>query len=417
MRRAPGPRGTFLLGNLSAFRRDPLGCLAQAAQGYGDIVRLRFGPVTAHLLNHPDDIEAVLSRGGRAYDKATRSASRIAATTGRSLLSGDHQAWQRHRRLIQPVFQPSVFSGIDPELDRLIDPMVRRWVEEGQVDLVDEMMQLVISAAIRVLFSEDIDPRRIIAPLEVALADTWRRIEAPFDLSMLSERLHRRAFRRAVAALDALVLDLIQARRGAEAPPDDVLTRLLDAHAAEGDSGLSDTELRDATLTLLLAGHETTANALAWALFHAAERFETAPPARIFAEALRLHPSIWIIERRATRALEIDGYAIPRGSSVLISPFLLHRRRDFWPDPEQFDPERFAERMPRAREGYLPFGLGSHRCVGLYLANRIALRVIERVFAQVRLHHQGGPSPRHAPGITLRHANPVWVRVTSRTGV
>lgn len=414
MTRAPGPRGSLIWGSLSGFSAAPLDFLAQAAQAHGDVVRFRFGPVTAHLVNHPAHIEHVLSRNTANYDKATRSARRIAATTGDSLLSANASAWKRHRTLIQPLFQPRCFAGIGPQIDTLLTPLFARWQDAGTVDMVDEMMQLVIAAAIRILFSQDIDTRRLVQALEVVLADTWRRIEAPLDGALISPRLHRPAFRAARRTIDAMVLALIQDRRAAQTRPDDVLTRLLSAHEAEDAAALSDTELRDAAVTLLLAGHETTANAIAWALVHAAEGFAASPPAQLFAEALRLHPSIWVIERRAIRDDEIGGYHISRGTSVLISPYVLHRHPGFWPAPARFDPARFDGETPRLRAGYLPFGLGQHRCVGLHLANRMAEHIIARVLAEFELSVVPHQSPGHLPGITLRHSGPVTMRVRRR---
>ncbi|QCO55082.1 cytochrome P450 [Pseudorhodobacter turbinis] len=413
MTRAAGPKGSFIWGSLPAFKADPIGFLADAAQDHGDVVRLRFGPITAHLINHPAYVEQILSRNAANYDKATRSAKRIAATTGDSLLSADQDKWQRHRRLIQPAFQPRSFDGIGPVLDGLITPMLARWLRDTEIDIVDEMMQLVIAAAVRILFSSDIDPQRINAPLEILLADTWRRIEAPLDASLISSRLHRPAFKQAVAEIDDIVLDLIKSRRASRDRPDDVLSRLLAAHEGEGAQQLSDAELRDAAVTLLLAGHETTANALSWAFIHATSG-HGANPAHLFAEAIRLYPSIWIIERRVIRDDEVGGYHIPRGSSVLISPYLLHRHPDFWPDPETFDPTRFAQGTPRPREAYLPFGLGQHRCVGLHLAAKIAHHAIERVLAQVRLQPLPGQAPKPAPGMTLRHNGPFRMRCQRR---
>ncbi len=414
MTRAPGPKGGLLLGSLREFSADSLTFLQCAVRDHGDIVRFRFGHITAHLLNNPEHVDHVLSRNSANYDKATRSASRIAATTGDSLLSANQAAWQRHRRLIQPAFQPGVFTGIEPQIDALLEPMLDRWEQAGTVDIVDEMMQLVIAVAIRILFSADVDPRAIDTALKVILADTWRRIEAPLDASMLSARFHRPEFKAAVAQIDTLVLDLIQSRRMASERPDDVLTRLLDANQTEGEAQLSDQELRDATLTLLLAGHETTANALSWAFIRSAGRFETANPAQIFAEALRLYPSIWVIERRAIQADTIGGYDIPRGSSVLISPYLLHRNPAFWPDPETFDPARCAGAQPRARDSCLPFGLGPHRCVGLYLANKIAHHVLTKAYARFTLALLPDQALETVPGITLRHKEPVLLRVTKR---
>jgi enediyne biosynthesis protein E7 len=414
MTRAPGPKGSLLWGSLADFKADSLGFLQDAARDYGDVVRLRFGPISAHLINRPDLVETVLSRNGANYDKATRSASRIAATTGNSLLSADQVAWQRHRCLIQPAFQPRRFAAIGPVIDSLLSPMLDKWQQAGSVDIVDEMMRLVIAGAIKVLFSSDIDPEPFNAALAVLLADTWRRIEAPLDASLLTPRFHRPAFKAALGKLDAIVFTLIQTRRRDKQRPDDVLSDLLAAHEAEGAARLSDQELRDAAMTLLLAGHETTANALAWAFLHTAGLEAQADPAHIFAETLRLHPSIWVIERRVIKADRLDGYDIPAGSSLLISPYLLHRRADFWPDPERFDPGRFAMGTPRPRDAYMPFGLGQHRCVGLHLANALATHILERVFARFRLHVLPGQPLGQVAQITLRHKAAVWLRVEPR---
>lgn len=417
MMRAPGPKGRLILGSLADFKIDSLGFLADALRDHGDIVRLRFGPVTAHLINAPTYIEHVLIRNAKNYDKATRSADRIVATTGNSLLSANQDAWQRHRRLIQPAFQPSSFRNIGPIIAEELAPRLDRWQELETIDIVDEMMQLVIKVAIKILFSSDIDPQIINDQLEVILADTWRRIEAPIDPSMLSNRLHRPAFRKAVAQIDSIVFDLIQKRRQSAARPDDVLSRLLAAHETEGESQLSDQELRDACITLLLAGHETTANALSWAFIHACGKYESEDPQNIFAEAIRLYPSIWAVERRAIRDDSIGGYHIPRGSSVLISPYLLHRNPEFWPNPHDFSPHRFEQPQNRPRHAYLPFGLGQHRCVGLYLAKEIAGHVIEGVFARHSLHLLPDQALKTTPGITLRHSSPVLMNVTQRNSL
>mgnify|MGYP000224025286 CR=1 FL=1 len=414
MTRAPGPKGSLIWGSLAAFKEDSLGFLADATRAHGDIVRFRFGPITAHLINRPEYIDHVLSRNTANYDKATRSASRIAATTGDSLLSANQVAWKRHRRLIQPAFQPQCFDAIEPVLDTLLTPMLARWQRTGTVDIVDEMMQLVIAAAIKILFSSDVDPKLIDTALKTLLADTWRRIEAPLDASLLSPRLHRRDFKAALASINAVVAELIQTRRSAENRPDDVLSRLLQAHEGEGDAALSDQELRDAAITLLLAGHETTANALPWAFIHSAGQFETADPAHLFSEAIRLYPSIWVIERRVIADDTIGGFDIPRGSSLLISPYLLHRHPEFWPTPETFDPSRFIDHSPRPRDGYLPFGLGEHRCVGLHLAHKMATHILRRVFAQMRLELIPDQHLQALPGITLQHQGPVLLRVEPR---
>lgn len=410
---APGPRGSVLWGSLSEFRRDALGLLSRSVQDHGDIVRLRFGPVIAHIVNHPDYVEQVLSRNAARYDKNTRSADRISATCGDSLLSANRQAWERHRRLIQPVFQPRHLGGLDDIVDAKMEPLMDRWRKVaavgGEIDIVSEMMTLAISISAKALFSSDVDAERIEAALAVLLDDTWRRLEALVDLSMISDALHRPAFKQARGAIDDIVFDIIKARKTGSDTPNDLLSLLISAHEAEGVAKLSDKELRDAAVTLLLSGHETTANALAWALHLLGKHPDMNPNIvgveNFFAETIRLYPSIWIIERRAIEAQEIGGYHIPRGTSVLISPYLMHRNREFWQEPEVFNPTRFTPEQTagRPRHAYIPFGLGPHRCVGIYMAKAISTRVIKNINENFRLQEMPGQIPQIFPGITLRH--------------
>ena len=423
MTRAPGPRGHPITGSLAAFQRDPLGLMAGALAAHGDIVRFRFAHITAHLLNHPGAIDHVLSRNAANYDKNTRSAALIRATCGDSLMSGNEPIWARHRQLLAPVLQPKAVAGYAALIDARMQPVLDRWAQVakagGQIDIVAEMMSLVIGLAVRLLFSTEVDVMRIEAALAVLLDDTWRRLQAPFDPSMISAAFHRRAFKDARTEIDAMVTEMIRARRAADLRPDDVLSRLIAAHQGEGGQALSDTELRDATVTLLLAGHETTANALAWMFWRIAREpdrdLEAVDPQRLFAEALRLYPSIWIIERRAIAPDQIGPYQIKAGGTVLVSPWLLHRHPAFWPEPERFDPDRFApaQAQTRPRHAYLPFGLGPHRCIGLHLARLIADGVIRNVYARFRLGVPDGATPGVRPQITLRPDAPI--RLTPRT--
>ncbi|TKW63152.1 MAG: cytochrome P450 [Paracoccus denitrificans] len=421
---APGPRGLPISGSMIAFQRDPLALLERSVRKHGDVVRFRFAHIIAHLLNHPDHIDRVLSRNAANYDKNTRSAAMIAETCGDSLLSANTDAWARHRKLLQPVFQPRAVESFAPMIDAQISPMLAKWEKLAQagepLDIVAEMMSVVISTAVRLLFSNRMNSDRIEAALRVLLADTWRRLQTPLDASMISPFFHRRDYMAARADIDAIIADMIRHRRQSDDRPDDVLTRLLSAHEAEGAEGLSDTELRDAAVTLLLAGHETTANALAWMFWLVARDpqlgLDSVDPQWLFAEALRLYPSIWIIERRAIGDDQVAGFRIDAGTTVLVSPWLLHRNPTFWPDPLRFDPARFApdQVAARPRLAYLPFGHGPHRCIGLHLARLIAGRIIRQVYAQFRLEAMD-PSPQPvSPRITLQPAGPIWLRVLPR---
>ncbi|MHB0960333.1 MAG: cytochrome P450 [Pirellulaceae bacterium] len=443
-KRAPGPRGDFLVGCLREFRRDPVGLLLRSAERYGDVVRLRIGPVLTHLVNHPDHIEHVLVQNARNYDKNTRSVAKLRATCGRSLLSTEGETWQRHRQLIQPAFQPGSLKRYVPDMFDCTSHMLDRWSEAARagqpLDIVSEMMHVTLTIAARCLFGAEIAPDAdtIERCLGIILDDAWRRLESWVDWSHISSAFQNRSYRAAVQEVDRIVYRIVDKRRQQTQATDDLLSILLRSHDGQSATRLDDQELRDACVTLLLAGHETTANALAWTCYLLArsEPVETRlraelltvwrgqSPAhspgqslgqfdvehltyteQVFAEAIRLYPSIWIMERHVVADDEIAGCRIPGGSTVLISPYVLHRHAQFWPDCETFDPGRFAPQASAARPklAYLPFGTGPHQCIGRHMASIVARVVLASINQRFRMRLVPGQPIALKPGITLRH--------------
>ncbi len=445
--KAPGPKGTLLFGNLADFRRDTIGFLTHAARQYGDVVRFRFGPMIVHLINHPDHIERILHAPARQYDKQTHSVSKIRATCGESLLTTDGDAWLRHRRLMQPAFQPLQLKRFLPVITDATSQMLDRWnlvAASGEpLDVVSEMMRLVMTIAARTLFGVDVsgDAEVIERSLAIILNDTWRRLEAPIDLTAISGRFHRKSFRQALSEIHRVVSRIITARQTVAAPSDDLLSTLVRAGDTEGDRQFTHRELRDETVTLLLAGHETTANALAWAFYLLSQSPEVESQLHddtsrvlggdalqpehvdqliyadaLFAETIRLYPSIWVMERRAVQEDVIGGYRIPAGSTVLISPYILHRDPRFWSDPDAFDPTRFTERddETRPRSAYIPFGAGPHQCIGRHMAELISRVILSMVSQRFRLRLVEGQNIVPQPGITLRHPHGLRMIVSAR---
>lgn len=430
--RAPGPSGNRLLGCLSEFRRDALGLLLRVADEYGDVVRIRIGPVLVHLLNHPAHLEHVLVHNAQNYDKRTRSVAKIRATCGESLLTAEGDSWRRHRRLIQPAFRPEYLQRFVPEIASTTERHLQSWnglASRGdEVDVVSETMQLTLKIAARMLFGADLHEVAdvIERSLGVVLDDTWRRLESLFDPSVVSRVFHRAEFRHALNQIDRVVYRIIEQRRQAKSNSPDLLSMLLAAHQAENETGFSDKELRDAVITLLLAGHETTANALAWTFYLVSQSAEVEQrlcleaessdqeqsnsftyASMVFAEAIRLYPSIWIIERRAIGEDQIAGYRIAAGSTILISPYLMHRHADFWDRPHAFDPSRFEAGLhdSRPRYSYCPFGAGPHQCIGQHMASLVSKHVLTSVYRRFRLRLVPGQKIDLLPQITLRHAH------------
>jgi cytochrome P450 len=427
---APGPPGHFLLGNLLALRRDVLGALLTGRRQYGDVVRFRLGPLVAHLVSHPEPIRQVLITRHENYTKQTRSSARIRSITGEGLLTADGPLWLRQRRLMQPAFAPSRLAGFVRVAAETTAAMLDRWQPGGLLDVASEMMRLTYAIIGRVLFGSDVsgDAPVVEQAAAVVMARTYRRLERVVTLPEWFPLPANVRFRRALRRLDQVVYRIIQERGRLTTPPADLLTILLRCRDDEEGKGMSDEQLRNEVLTLLLAGHETTANALTWTWYllsrapgvrrrlaaEAADVLGGRLPAfadlqrlryttMVFQEAMRLYPPIWIMERRVVAADVLGGHLLPAGSTVWISPFVTHRHPDFWDNPEGFDPDRFdsarAEPPPQA---YIPFGAGQRLCIGQPLAMLEAQVILAMTAQRFRLDLVPGARAEPLPGITLR---------------
>jgi len=440
---APGPPGLPLIGNLLSFRRDVLRLLLDTRERYGDVVRFRLGPAVFHLVAHPDLIRQVLQERADQYDKETRSSAKIRSMTGHGLLTTSQELWRRQRRLIQPGFRPAAIATFVERMTEATAAMLERWRPQETIDIASEMMRLTYTIVGRTLFSTDVaaDAEEVEHAMEVLLAHTYRRLERLVDLPEALPTPGNRRFRAALATVDRVVYRILSARRqaGDGSEPADLLAILLQARDEESGQGMDDRQIRNEVLTLLLAGHETTANALTWTFYLLARhpeamervRAEAAavlgdrPPTsedlaalpcteRVIRESMRLYPPIWAMERRAALADELGGYPIPAGSTVVVSPWVTHRHPAFWSDPERFDPERFTEERTAGRPtlAYLPFGAGPRFCIGGHFAMTEALVITAMVIRSWRLRLVKGHPVVPEPGITLRARHGVALTLT-----
>lgn len=424
---APGPPGDPWLGHLRGFRRDVLGLLLDGAAAHGDVVRFRLGPIVAHLVNHPTHIAQVLQSGARHYDKQTRSTAAIRAICDESLLTANGPAWESRRRAIQPSFHRQRIGQLVDVMTALIATGLESWPHGRPFDVASEMMRLTFAIVGKTVLGAEVSAGNgaiessIACLLESAFA-RWGRI-APLPRWVPTPE-HQR-FKRALADVDVVVDGIVQAhRRGAVAQPT-LLTTLMEARDAETGAAFTDGELRNEAITMLLAGHETTATALSWTFALLAAHPEAAAAVRaevddvlgrrtptlddlprlavttrVIQEAMRLYPPIWAIERRAVDDGVIGGFAIPAGSSVIVSPFVLHRHPQFWADPLRFDPTRFdGAKTPPA---YLPFGAGPRYCIGSEFAMVEARLIVAMVTQTFRLTLVPGHVVASHPSLTLR---------------
>jgi enediyne biosynthesis protein E7 len=430
---APGPPGHFLLGNLRDFRADVLGLVVESAATYGNVVRCRLGPKIVHLLNHPDHIEQVLRTRSANYDKHTRSSAAIHTVTGDSLLTCNGDFWKRQRRMDQPAFHHHRIAGFATTMTDACWQMLETWkpMAAGSVlDIASEMARLTYTIVGRTLFSFDTgeDAETVERAMRVMLPHLFGRLGNLIHPPAWLPTPANRRFTRSLAEVDRIVYQIIREHRldlaAGNAKPD-LLSMLMEARDGETGVGLGDTQLRNETITFLLAGHETTANALAW-IFHLlshhpdverrlAEELATVLGGRsptladlpelaytkaVIRESMRLYPPIWIIERRVIAEDTIGGYAIPAGSAVVISPYALHRHPAFWERPETFDPNRFLTATPPA--AYIPFGAGPRFCIGNEFAMLEAQLITAMVIQNFQLHGIPGHPVEPQPDITLR---------------
>ena len=459
---APGPRGLDLVRAVVGARtRDPLAYYGDLVARHGDVVSLRVGTKRFCLVNDPAVIEHVLKDNARNYTKGP-SYERFRAFIGNGLLTSEGELWRRQRRLVQPLFHHESIARFTAVVAELASELLGEWEGHARagapVDVAADLMRLSLAVVGRTLLGSD--PSARAAVVRDAIAEILRKSDEQLNSWLrlldvvLPLRRHiayaiegrlptasNRRFRRAVATLDEIVLDLIRRRRREPGPAGpDLLTLLMEARDAEVQEGMTDGQLRDEVMTILLAGHETTATALAWSLYlldrhpgvEARVRSEIAGAIggrtpgfadlarlpytrRVLDEVLRLYPPFWRFGRHAIEDDAIAGHRIPAGCAVLLSPYLTHRHPAYWEHAEQFDPDRFlAEAAPgRPRFAYFPFGGGPRTCIGSAFAVMEVLTILVVALQRFRLRLVPGHPVEPEPRISLRLRHGLLMTVES----
>jgi cytochrome P450 len=444
MRLPPGPPDRFFgLAAYPAFGGDRIGALARLARKYGDIVTFKVGPQRMVLLNHPDYVEDVLVTRARLFKKG-RALERAKGFLGEGLLTAEGDAHLRQRRLVQPSFHRQRVVSYAETMVAHASRTAERWRDGEELDVATQMNQLTLTIVGDTLFGTDVESDAI--SVRQALTDVFEVF--PLTMSPLAPLLERlplpivRRYKRAVATLDRFIYRIIDQRRRNPTDRGDLLSMLLLASDEEENGArLTDLQVRDETLTLFLAGHETTSNALTWTWHLLAQHPDVErrlhqeidavlddrrpgagdaarlPYSRmVLAESMRCYPPAWGIGRRAIEDVEIAGYTIPRGTVVLVSQYLLHHDSRFFDEPERFDPERWRPESSQARPrfAYFPFGGGNRVCIGEAFAWMEGILVLATLAREWRLERlDAGPVPMKAL-ITLRPARSIRMRAHSR---
>lgn len=439
----PGPRRIIPLSGLFAYRKGPLPFFQSLAAQYGDISYFRLGPQQAFFLNHPDYIKDVLVTNHQRFHKglALQRAKRL---LGEGLLTSEEEFHRRQKRLAQPAFHRARIASYAGLMTHYATQARARWHDGETLDISDEMMQLTLGIVGKTLFDADVvsDAKDVGEAMTVVM-DLFNIITIPFfELLQKLPLPQLRRFDIAKARLDAIIYRLIEERRRSGKDRGDLLSMLLLAQDTEGDSGrMTDEQLRDELMTIFLAGHETTANALTWTWYLLSQNLEVEarlheeldrvlqgrlPDAEtlaqlkytemVLAESMRLYPPAWAIGRLALEEFEIGGYMVPKKSLVLMSQYVMHRDSRYFTDPLRFDPERWTAEAREARPqfSYFPFGGGPRRCIGEGFAWMEGILLIATIAQQWQMRLEPSQQVVLKPAITLRPKHGVRMTMTKR---
>jgi cytochrome P450 len=432
---APGP--TSVRATEAAMQRAPLSFLLEMTRQYGDVVRLplRSGPL--YLINHPDGIRQVLQEHAANFGKDPHENSIFIRFVGQSILTTEGATWLRLRRLEQPAFHRQQVLGMSASMVEAIQTYLEGWqaeAEQGKViDLVPAITTLVLRVLGKALFSLDLDEetQTIAGALKVIGAYALALFYHPYLPAFGPLVPLNRRYAAEQRALDQVVFRMIHKRRTRLGALNraDLLGFFLQLQDEDGKPAFTDAQIRNETLSLLIAGHENASSLLCWTWYllaqhpSAAQRVYDEVDAQlqgrtptladlgqlpylrmVLEEALRLYPPAWSFPRRAHAQETIGGYVIPAGAPVLLCPYTTHRHPAFWRDPEKFDPERFneAEEASRPRYAHFPFGGGQHQCIGSTFAMMEAHLILASMAQRYRLDLAPDFSVHPEPLVTLR---------------
>ena len=426
----PGP---LIIGSAIPFGRDRLAFMLRMAHACGDIGQCRIGPLRVILLNSSELVHAALVEHADQFRKAPPRVQHVMRMSlGNGLLASDGAVHRAQRKLIAPAFQPRHLATYADTMTAYTREMLDTWQHGATIDGEHDLWQLTLRIIAKTLF--DADVQHDAAPLRHALTTVAHasnmlltsplQAYLPLALSPTARRIQR-----AVTRLDGSVNTMIAERRSDGHAGDDLLSVLLDARNEETKQGMTDAQLRDEVMTLFLAGHETTAIALLWTLILLAQHPDVAQrlqhdvdtvlgdrtatfadlaalryTRQVIQEVLRLYPPIYVIARWTEQPVDLGTVRLPKHVMVVVSPYTLHRRADYFPDPERFDPDRFAPEASaaRPRSAYVPFGAGPRQCIGTHFAMMELQLILATLVQCVTLRLPSNQPITPDPHMTLR---------------
>jgi cytochrome P450 len=435
--------GYPFIGNLLEFRKDRLDLLRRMAL-VGDVCGMHFGPFPVILFNKPEHIHSILVEHAYDFDKGLAVHNTFRPVIGDGIFSSEGDFHRRQRKLMSPPFQPRHIASYSEIMGQYSEQIQQSWSDGSIIDVNRQMTNLTMSVIGKALFDADVFTETdelgvaMIVTTEYIAHTTSVLFPPPYNWPLpRNRRTHK-----AVQVLRDYIQHFIDERRNCPTERNDFLSILLQARDEDGKP-MSDEQLMAECLILFGAGHETTATALSWTWYLLCQHpeiyqkvqlevdsvLQSRTPTyedlarlpyclQVFKEAMRLYPPAYLLSRRALCEVEIDGYQVPKGMVVLFAPYSLHRREEYFPEPEKFDPERFTPEREKQlpRYAYLPFGAGPRICIGMYFAMMEGHLLLATLAQRVNFSLVPGqtivPDPIHH--LTLRPIGKVKVLVKRR---
>ncbi|MDY7225314.1 cytochrome P450 [Hyalangium rubrum] len=444
---ATGPRGLPLIGVIRDVRKDTLGWLMRTALEHGPVAQYRFGPGRAYLVTHPEGLKHVLQDHVKNYTKDHFSYALFRRIGGDGLITSQGETWLKQRRLAQPAFHRARISAMAEQMVRAAAELAEHWSESQRSGtprpVVRDMMALTLRIVGEALFGTDVraEVEAVSAAFNVLSEQTVERFRSLRLLPPVLPTAYDRAFRQAGATLRDVVGRVIAERRKHLEDRGDLLSMFMLARDEETGEQMDDAHLQAEVLTMMLAGHETTATALAWTWVLLEQnpeperklheeldavlggRLPTADDVprlvytrRVLDESLRLYPPVYVLSRKVVEDDTVYGYQIRGGASLDMSPYVTQRLPEFWPEPERFEPDRFTPEQiaARPRYAYFPFLGGPRQCIGSNFALMEGTLILATLAQRYRPRMVAGYTPRPEPLITLRPADELPSLITPR---
>lgn len=443
-RSPPGPSGEPVFGSSRRYARDPFTFLSALEAAYGGVASFDLGPTETFVVTNPASIEEVLVSSADAYRKPDLAGAALEDLLGAGLLLSEGETWEQQRSLLAPAYGMDRLAGMADRITGHAEAVVGGWTDGDTVDVEAAMTHVTVDVILDVMMGVELPDERVtelqeaLVPVGARFEPDPRRVAVPDWVPMPGDR----RFREAVDTLDAVIVDILDRRRdtigGDDDRSTDVVSLLVDATEA---GRVSASQLRDELVTVLLAGHDTTALAVSYTLVLLAEhptelrRVQREVDAvvgddrpgidhvrefthldHVLQEAMRMYPPVYTLFRTPTEPTAIDGYEVPESANVMLPQWAVHRSDRYWESPSRFDPDRFGDdrRATRPTFAFFPFGGGPRRCIGSHLAMIEAALILATVLQRFDLEFHGSLPLALQPSITAHPRDALEMTITAR---